>query len=229
MWTLTAIAVTTGVLLLWIWKRFSKPQSIRQAKRQVRARLYAIRLYSDDPVLVMRAEGQLLQWIARYLAHALRPAVIAFVPLLALFAQLDAVYGHRPLAPGESAIVSARFPPGTEMRTLDPILEGQGITVETPAVRIADRREACWRVRARPVPRAALILRAGGRSVAAPVDCGSLHLFRAMPWSALPSIDVRCPRASLDWFGLPLDWRVWYPLITVLTMFVFRRRFGVVL
>ena len=227
MWTLTAIAVATGLLLLWIWKRFSRPQSIAQAKRQMRARLYAIRLYGDDPVLILRAQGYLLAWIARYLAQALRPAAIALIPLLALFVELDAVYGHRPLAPAESAVVTARFPAGAGLQTLDPVLLGRGVTVETPAVRIPARHEACWRVRAVSVQPAVVVLRLGGRALASQIDCGRLRLSLMPPWTR-PTIELQCPAAAFDVFGVSIDWRLWYPLVIVITMLMFRRRFGVV-
>ena len=94
-WSLTAIAVVTGAVLAWVWKRFSNQERIALAKRQTRARLYAMRLYADDPALVFRAQGQLLLWSARYLAGMLRPTAVAIVPLLVLFLQLDSVYRHR--------------------------------------------------------------------------------------------------------------------------------------
>ena len=109
-WSLTAIAAITGVVLLWIWKRFSNQERIVRAKRRMRAQLYAMRLYADEPTIVFRAQGQLLMWSARYLAGTLRPVAVAFVPLLLLFPPLDNAYGHRPLAPGESVVITARFP-----------------------------------------------------------------------------------------------------------------------
>jgi hypothetical protein len=220
-WSLTAIAAVTGVVLLWVWKRFSNQERIALAKRQTRAQLYAMRLYADDPALIFRAQGQLLLWSARYLAGMLRPTAVAIVPLLVLCLQLDNVYGHRPPARGESAIVTAQFSGGADLRTLAATLEGRGVVVETPAVRIPGRRQVCWRVRAVTGASGSVLLRVRGAVIAKAVQCGH-------GWGS-PSIDVSCPAATLDVFGFGIDWAVWFLLVSLVTMLVLRKRFGVVL
>ena len=228
-WSLTAIAAVTGVVLLWVWKRFSNQERIAMAKRQTRAQLYAMRLYTDDPALIFRAQRQLLLWTGRYLAGMLRPTSVAIVPLLVLFLQLDNVYGHRALAPGESAIVTAQFSGGADLRTLAPTLEGRGVVVETPAVRIPDRRQVCWRVRAVTGASGSVLLRVRGAAIAKAVECG--HGLRISParWDGSPSMDVSCPSATMDVLGFGIDWTVWFLLVSLLTMLALRKRFGVAL
>ena len=229
MLSLTAIAAVTGVVLLWTWKRFSKPERIAAAKRQARARLYAIRLYADDPPLALRAQRQLLPWVARYLAEMLRPAAVATVPLFILFVQLDHDYGHRPLAAGESAIVTAQFASGVDLRVIEPALEGRDVVVETPAVRIPGRHQVCWRVRAATASGGSVLLRAPGVTVAKALRCGwGLHI-PPMPWNGLPSVDVGCPPATLDVVGYGINWLVWFLAVSLVTMLLLRKRFGVVL
>jgi hypothetical protein len=228
-WSLTAIAAVTGVVLLWVWKRFSNQERIALAKRQTRAQLYAMRLYADDPALIFRAQRQLLLWSARYLAGMLRPTAVATVPLLVLFLQLENVYGRRPLAPGESAIVTAQFSGGADVRTLAPTLEGRGVVVETPAVRIPDRRQVCWRVRAVTAASGSVLLRVPGAVIAKAVQCGDGLRVSTTRWDGSPSIDVSCPAATMDVLGFGIDWPVWFLLVSLLTMLVLRKRFGVVL
>jgi len=220
-WSLTAIAAVTGVALLWIWKRFSNPERVELTKRQARGQLYAMRLYADDPVLVFRAQRQLLLWTGRYLAGALRPAAVAIVPLAVLFLQLDNVYGHRPPAPGESAIVTAQFGADADVRTLAATLEGRGVVVETPAVRIPGRHQVCWRVRAVAAGSGSVLLRVGGAAVVTAVKCG--HGLGS------PSLAVSCPAAALDVFGFAIDWAVWFLFVSLFAMLTLRKRFGVVL
>src|ERR1039458_8108567 len=204
-WSLTAIAAVTGVVLLWVWKRFSNQERIALAKRQTRAQLYAMRLYTDDPALIFRAQRQLLLWTGRYLAGMLRPTSVAIVPLLVLFLQLDNVYGHRALAPGESAIVTAQFSGG------------------------ADLRRVCGRVLAVTGPSGSVLLRVRGAAIAKAVECG--HGLRISParWDGSPSMDVSCPSATMDVLGFGIDWTVWFLLVSLLTMLALRKRFGVAL
>jgi hypothetical protein len=218
MLSLTAIAVVTGVTLVWVWKRFSNRERIALARRQTRAQIYAMRLYADDPALVLRAQWQLLRWIGRYLAQMLRPTAVALVPLLVLYAQLDNVYGHRPPAPGESAVVTAQFSGFAVLDMFAATLEGRGVVVETPGVRIPDRRQVCWRVRVGATP-GSVLLRARGIAIAKAVQCGSgLRYLSATYWHGSPSIEVSCPAATLDVAGFGIDWPVWFGIVSLITM-----------
>jgi hypothetical protein len=228
-WSLTAIAVIAGVLLLWVWKRFSNQERIVLAKRQTRAQIYAMRLYADEPAAILHAQGQLLLWTARYLAQVLRPTAVALAPLLVLFLQLEDIYGHRSLQPGESAVVTAQFGGGADLLTQPATLEGRGVLVETLAVRIPDRGQVCWRVRAVTAAPGSVLLRVRGATIAKAVACGRGVHIPAVPWSGSPSIAVACPAATLDVFGFGIDWPVWFVLVSAIAMFALRRPFGVVL
>ena len=228
---LTVVAIVTGVALLWIWKRFSNQERIAIARRQMRARIYAMRLYADEPATVLRAQGQLLLWTGRYLAGMLRPMAVSAVPLLVLLAALDNVYGHRALKPGESAIVTARFT-AADPRWMGATLEGQGVTVETPGVRALDRHEVSWRVRARNADLASVRLRMGRTEIEKTIRCGRAWAVPAMPWDSRPAIEAPeapCPAATLDIFNssYSVDWRVWFSLVGVAVMLALRRRFAV--
>src|SRR5580658_8475533 len=134
--SLTAIAMACGLVALWIFARLSNQKRIEIARRKVRAYLYAFRLFVDEPALIFRAQKQLLIWNGRYLALVLVPAIVIAIPTIVVLMQLDAVYGRRTLAAGESAIITARFDTATDLRLISPVLEGRGVEVETPAVRI---------------------------------------------------------------------------------------------
>ena len=222
-WSLTAIALVVSGALLWIFRRFSNRERVALAKRKIRAQLYAMRLFGGDPALLFRAQKQLLIWNARYLGVMLRPAVIAMVPCIILFTQLDHVYGNRPLGPGESAIVTVQFSPASNLGALQPALEGRGVAVETPPVRIPELREACWRIRAGSVGSGSVWLRAGGATVSRVVETGTS--LRYFPGAAVLStadpvrrIEVAYPRAYLCVFGWEVPWLVWFLGVGMLAM-----------
>jgi hypothetical protein len=221
-WSLTAIAILTAVALLWVWRRFSNRDRIALAKRQTRARLYAMRLYADDPRLIFRTQGELLSWTLRYLAAMQRPMALAIVPLFVLCLQLDDVYGHRLPGPGEAAVVTAQFAGNADVPTPAAKLEGRGVMVESPAVRIPERSQVCWRVRAMGGASGSLVLHVGGTSTSKAFECGH-------NWGRPPRIEVACPAASLDVLGYAMDWPVWFLLVSLLAMLALRKRFDVVL
>ena len=136
-WTLTVIAFATGVAMLWAFRRSSNQAAIALAKRKLHAHLLAFRLFSDEPRLIFRAQRDLLVWNARYLALMLRPTLVMLLPLAALLWHLDAVYGRRALAPGESTIVTLQLAPGEDLfRPNYRLMREPGVEAETPPVRI---------------------------------------------------------------------------------------------
>ncbi len=244
-WSLTAIAIVFGIGMLWSFKRFSNQEQVALAKRKVWAHLYAFRLYADEPALIFRAQKQLLLWNARYLALMMRPTVVVFVPVTLLLFGLDAMYGRRPLEPGESAIVTAQFVDGVDVHSLAATLEGAQIQVETPSVRIPNLRQVSWRVRAMSAASGSVILRTAGASLSKTVQTGStsgliperrvaslLDWFRYPGESRLPSgslrwISVDYPAATIDIFGFGVHWLLWFLAVSLVTMLLAKKRFGV--
>lgn len=198
---LSAIAIVAGVALLWIFRRFSNRERVTEARRQARARLYAMRLYGGEPLLVFRALRQLLAWNGRYLLLMLPSAAIALVPGYLLYTQLDRMYSHRPLAPGESAVVTARFDHAADLRAITPALEASGAVVETPVVRLPTRHEACWRIRA-------LNAAAG----------------RGLRINGARSIEIVYPATHIRIFGYGMPWLLWFVAVSLAAALVASRR-----
>ncbi|HWR52692.1 MAG TPA: hypothetical protein VN428_16400 [Bryobacteraceae bacterium] len=138
---LIAASVAAGVLMLAAFGRFSDQAAVRKAKARVWAHLYELRLFGDEPSLMLRANRNLLAANARYLGLMLKPAAVILIPAALLMWQLDRVYGTRPFERGETAVASVRG----ERPVLTP---PPGFVVETPAVRVPSRGVAYWRVRA---------------------------------------------------------------------------------
>src|SRR5688572_23637994 len=111
-----------GIATLLVMRRFSDQEAIRTAKSRLLAHLYELRLFGDDPRLVLRAQKNLFVWNLRYLRLALRPAAIIAIPAMLVALQLDALYGKRPLKQGEAAVVTVELKPGTTLRSLEPVL-----------------------------------------------------------------------------------------------------------
>jgi hypothetical protein len=244
-WSLTAVAVACGAAVLWALRRFSDQQRLQFVQRQMRAQLYALRLFTDDPRLVLRAQKQLLKWNARYLALLLRPTAVLLLPMVLLLAGLDAIYGYRPLRPGESTIVTAQFAPGTDLLALAPSLEGRHMAIDTPVVRLAGASQACWRIRALTAGAGGVILHARAIVAAKRVRAGTglsyLSARRSaalIDWLRHPGesrlssaslrwIEVAYPRAAIGIFGWRVPWLAWFCMVSLLAMLALRKPFGV--
>jgi hypothetical protein len=243
--SLTAIGMANGLAALWVFARLSDQKRIEIAKRKLRAHLYAFRLFVDEPALIFRAQKQLLIWNGRYLALVLVPAIVIGIPTFVLLMQLDAVYGRRTLAAGESAIVTVRFDTATDLRLISPMLEGRGVDVETPPVRIASEHQVSWRVRAASDASGSVLLRVPETSASKTVQVGpglrylsARRVASLVDWLRYPGearlpagdvqwIEVSYPDAKIYIFGVGMHWLLWFSIVCLITMLLFRRRFGV--
>lgn len=243
-WSLTAIAVASGIAMLLVFSRFSDQDRIRLAKRKIRAHLYEFRLFADEPALMFRAQKALLVWNARYLGLMLRPTAAILLPMLALLIHLDAVYGHRPLRTGERAIIGAEIV-GVDLRDVLPTLAGKGVTVETPPVRIPDRHQVYWRIRARNPAGGTVLLGVAGESLEKDIQAGAglqylseRRVARMVDWLRYPAesrlpggtvlkIQVSYPAAELRIFGIGVHWIVWFFIMSSVSMLALRRWFHV--
>ena len=244
--TLTLLSFVAGVGALWIFGRFSNQDAIRNARRKLRAHLYELSLFAHDPVLIWRAQTQLLAWNARYLALTLKPAVILTIPMVLLLIQLDTVYGRRPLRPGESAIVTTRFTSAVDLNASLLSLDAPGgATVETPPVRLSEDHEVCWRVRVhRDLTGVLHVHAAGGAYDKSLVAAGGLAYVPArrvnsrlkqlwypgesvLPGDTVEWIEVDYPAAEIRVFGWKMHWLFWFFIVSMAGALMFRKRLGV--
>ncbi len=244
-WSLAAISIAVAFAMLWSFKRCSDQARIQVAKRKIRAHLLAFRLFANEPAQIFKAQGQLLVWNFRYLALMLRPTAVTIIPLALLLFHLDAVYGRRPLHPGESAIVTAQLT-GASQSAMAPLsLVGRNVTVETPALRFPEVQRACWRVRAAGAGPGDLELRLPDGSIAKTVRSGAPSIYLSerrvaslLQWFCYPgearlrdarvsSIEVEYPPAEIDVFGFGVHWLIWFCLVSLIAMLALRKRLRV--
>ncbi len=217
----TALPVTIFALLVF---RYASSQSgIRAAKDRIKGYLLELWLYKDHPAVLLRAQGQVVVGSLEYLGYALVPLAVMIVPLTLVVIQVESHFAWRALAPGESAIVTATMADPGPVSALDAELTApQGLTVETPPLRLDDRREVLWRIRADApgvhtltvrvgAARASRTVVAGLRETAlAPVtyrenDWRSLGYPGGAPLAAdavLAAIEVSYPQAVTAFLGL---------------------------
>jgi hypothetical protein len=243
---LTLVSLAAGLGALWMFGRLSHQEAIRNARRKLRAHLYELSLFAHDPVLIWRAQKHLLVWNLRYLRLALKPAVILTIPMALLLIQLDTIYGRRPLRPGESAIITAHLAPAVDLNSASLSLEAPaGAAVETPAVRLAEEHEVCWRVRVQRDLAGVLHVRAAGRAYdkrlvaagglayvsARRVNSRLKQLWYAgesvLPGDTVEWIEVDYPQAEIRVFGWKMHWPFWFFIVSMAGALMSRKRLGV--
>src|SRR3954447_14060442 len=109
MWSLAPISVLAGIASLWVFGRASNQNAIRKTRKRLKASLYELRLFGDEPALVWQAQKQLLGGNLRLIGLTLRPAMILSIPMGLLLLWMEPFYGRSPLPVGESAIVTMQW------------------------------------------------------------------------------------------------------------------------
>lgn len=144
---LAVFSVFTAVISLLTVRWTSDQKAIRRVKDLMGAHVLEVRLFPDQLSVVLRAYLALLGNTLLYLRYALVPLLVLSVPLLILFAQLEAYFGRAPVEPGHDFLVRATFL--TVDSLADPVLRlPPGLVQSAPPVHIPSEREVDWRVKA---------------------------------------------------------------------------------
>jgi hypothetical protein len=246
MWTLIPTSVLFGIAVLLVFRRVSPPERIRQTRRRIAGHLYELRLFTDEPAIVWKAQLALLRYNLLYLGLSIVPVLVMAVPGLLLFVQLDALYGLAPLPVGRPAIVTAHLRHLPDPSSPPPVLRPpEGMVLETPGVRVAAEREISWRVRPLRGVNGALRIEFPGMTVEKHIQAGPgphylsrrrVHGGWYLLWHptesplSVPGVDwieVRYPHSSVSWLGLDFSWVVWFLLFSGVTVLLLKRRFRV--
>lgn len=248
-WSMLWVSLVTAVLVLLVYKYLSSQEAIREAKERVKAHILEIRLFQDDPVLMGRAVRAALKANLRYLTLNLKPFLIVLLPVSLLLVQMEARFGYRPLLPNESALVRTFWrsaPPGGEAGG-PALLPGEGLSLETPALRIGDGSEINWRVRADRMGKTEAVLESVGEPVSLEIVVSGKVLPvspRSVPKGAvdilwhpagqplprqgnLLAAEIGYPRRDFRFFGYLVHW-VWpFLILTLLAGYLLKGLFRV--
>ena len=207
-WTLIPVSAIYGFFAAIVVRRFSNRIAVRASINRMIAHVMEFRLFLDTPSLILRAQCDLLRENLRLLRLILLPCVILAVLFTALVPELDAVYGHAPLRPGEPSVITARLD-GDATVEVPP-----GIDIETPPVHLIHEHEVSWRVR--PVGNTAgeLKFTSSGHVLTKRIVAGEGFVTSY----GTPTIEIRYPRRSV--FGV--NWLVWFFLISSAAALVYR-------
>lgn len=240
-WGLAALSAVLGVALLGAFRLLTPQGRLRRVKDRMSACVYELRIFSADPVLVLRAQGRAVKLTGLYLLLAL-PSLVALAPVVgALAARAALRHELRPLAVGEETLVTVSL--DGDSATRPTITAGEGLTVLPPLVLVG--RQAHVRLRATAPGEHRLTVQVGPTRIPKTVRVGTSHdpvsPYRARAGDAasvltteqplpdggpLSSIFVDYPAREHPWPGVP--WWVHLLVISMAAAFALRGRLGVV-
>ncbi|HCC58857.1 MAG TPA: hypothetical protein DEQ47_16675 [Solibacterales bacterium] len=218
---LMAAGALSGALSLWAFRRWCDTDKLRAASNVMLAHLMEFRLFTDEPVLILRAQRELLVANARLLRLILLPSLLLTAPFGVVLVAADAFFARAPLRPGEAAVITVQYAfrlPNVQLQAPPEIV------VETPPVRARFRKQISWRVRPSRASSGKLRLRWNATVIDKSISAspglhwvseqrsGSLLGYlahpRELPFSdrAIDWIRIQYPSANV----LGFHWLVWY-------------------
>jgi uncharacterized membrane protein (DUF106 family) len=234
-WLMLWVSVLTAVMVLLVYKYLSSQEAIKEVKDRVKAHVLEIGLFQDDPVLMGRALRALLLANLKYLGLNLKPFLIVFLPIFLMLIHMEARFGYRPLLPNESALVRTFWRstyPGNK-GSGPTLIAGDGLSLESPPVRLEKGREIDWRIRVDSMGQTGFVLESKDAPVPLQVVVsekilpvsprnlpkGALDILWHPAGQPLPSdgdllaAEIGYPRRDLRLFGHTVYW-VW-PFLVV--------------
>jgi hypothetical protein len=246
MWGLSAVSVLAGAIIAWLFARATDQRRIRELTTLIKAHLLEMWIFRDQMAVVARAQGRLLWATARYTACSARGLLVILVPVVLVMIQLQARYGYEPLRTGESSIVRIRLKEPTPADRMNVELSpSRGLSVETPALRIPQSREVCFRVKAVEPGEHELSVSLGGETVRKTVcveepgrTMSSMRASglvdrvfhpaeRALPPGPVESVEVRYRSGDISWWGMEFHWLWAFCILSLAAGFSLKGIFGV--
>jgi hypothetical protein len=144
--TLALFAAVTAVGLLLVIRTSSDQHALAAVKRQMHADLLEIRLFNDDLAAMFRAERAFLRHNATYLRLSLVPSLWTIIPVVIAMPHLEAYFGYRGPAIGQSILVTAQLASHADPEARLDL--PAGVRAETPPVWVPALQQVVWRLTA---------------------------------------------------------------------------------
>lgn len=240
------ISVVLGVFMMFVFKYISPQHRIEVVKDRMMACVLGVWLYRDQPRMILRSQVGAGFYGISYLSLVIFP-MLAISPLIVLvLAQMNAFYDHRPIAAGQTALVTLTYAAERPMDRMDAALTPpQGVHVAATA-RSPHLRQVSWKLVCDQPIAAPLTIRVDGQELTKQLAVGG-DVLRAEPlrrragfWNQLlypsePGLDAASPVESIRveyaprdlWLIVRMHW-LWYSFIVMtLGVLVLRGPMGV--
>jgi hypothetical protein len=246
-WQILALAVPATAVALLAFRFTSNQAGITRAKSLIKAHLLELRLFKDDFRVILAAQGAILRYTLRYMKYGLTPMLVMIVPFLIILIQVESRFAFRPLHPGEPAILAVKVDTAAPVSRLPASLGlPDGLTSETPPLRLDASAEIYWRIKGKGPGRYPVEISVGDDAVTKHVIVGyantsiSPFLYQSDDWRVLAwpaerpmkaeafaeAIRLDYPRGRAEFAGLSSASWLLFGMCIILG-FLFRGLFGV--
>jgi uncharacterized membrane protein (DUF106 family) len=242
---LVVVSAICSVGMLLGYKATSNQDAVEAVKKKIAAGLFEIRLYNDDIVAILRAQGAILRDNLRYLGLNLVPMAFMMVPFVLVVAQLQFHYGYEGLKVGEPVLLQVTLAPGSSADVTIDLPDG--VRLDAPRVAMPALPGAAWRLVPEATGSYELTLHVGDEAITktlvvddgvtkrspnrlAPGFLNQLLYPAEAPLpasSAAVAIDLHYSEREITVLGFGLHWLIWFFILTIVLAFAMKGWFGV--
>jgi hypothetical protein len=247
---LCAISLLAAIIALPIFKYTSNQEGIKRVKARIMGHILELRLFKDDIRIILSAQKDILKFNMIYLRYTLKPLMFMMIPMVVIIIHTAVRYEYRPLHPGESAIVKVKLHNPNELSIKDReivLTASEGLSIETPPLRIDGGKETYWRIRAEregifklgfqardmEVGKRVFVSGKVTRLSSETLKSGIVSSFfypgePSLPeGTALESVLVTYPHAKINFFGWNIHWLILFFILTLGFGFILTKPFNV--
>ena len=232
------ISFLTGIFMLIVFRYTSNQEGIKQVKNKIKAHLLEIRLFKDNFVLSLKAQGNILRYNLKYISYSFKPMLIMIIPLILILSQLNLWFGYQSLEPGEQAILKVKLKNEYNPLNLKIKVESSpGFLITSPPLRIEEEREVNWRLQAKKKGLYNLVLKINSHEYIKRVDISQNSLSKISPIkvnknflaellypgekplpsdSPLKSIEITYDSKNMNLFGWHIHWLIVYFVLSII-------------
>lgn len=245
-WALTLISLISGIFLVWLFGKTSDQERIKRVRDRIRGNLIGVRLFQHDIGVVLNLQGKIFGDTFRFMRLALVPLVIMLIPVVMIMTQLALRFDVRPLETGEPVVITALLrDPGALERPIS-LDVPDGVTLETPPVKVRTVPEVAWRLRVDRPGDHVLVIRIGDQTLEKRLSGGgrwrgigqirTSHALDALLYPGEPPIDadhiieaveVAYPPLEMNILGIGVDWLIGFFVLSMIFGFAFKGVLGV--
>ncbi len=244
-------STVVGIIMTYVFGKTSNQRALRRAADNIRAQLFAVKLFKEDLVVTFQCQMALLKSTGMRLLHSVPPMLVMMAPLLIVLTQFGMRYEYRPLVKGEQAVIAMHIKPDQWKLAHDIKLDSSdGFVVETDALRDPKNSAIFWRVRAESDATKRLEWSVGDQVIRKELPMAANHATLQIVnpkrssryfWdqvfypaeSSLPadspieSIDIQLTPRDTPIFGWNMPWWATFFLVSMLVAFVAGKFMGV--
>lgn len=246
--SLGLISCLVGFVFIPIFKYFSNQRAVRRIRNTITADLLSIRIFKDNPIVMIRAQGRILLGSFRLLWVTLPSLLIMIVPVTFLLTQMSGWYQFRPLRIGEIAVITVKTASGIDHQEFDIHMDVPGsVDVLAGPIWIHSRNELIWTISGRTSGSGFLYFTTPQDTFTKKLDVGEskppvsirvpertfgeifLYPFETPPVDGSPirSISLEYGDTIID-PAQRFDWLLVFCIVSMLVFWMFKRFFKVV-